>query len=151
MRAVVFFLGQASRQQRSRSCTITALACPNRYRVGVLCALRIRYPRQAIRRWLGFPNHSAQDLAMTCPPSLARAITGQLHSTVLCHIDELSVINEQAPTLVPSDTDARKQRGPRRRHPLPGGCHRGTADSGTFSIELDARSRTGSARVLASE
>src|SRR5262245_28840435 len=56
--------------------------------VGViaLTTLRIRYPRQAIRRWLGFPNDSAQDLALTRPPRLARAITGQLHSTPSSYI-----------------------------------------------------------------
>ncbi len=62
---------------------IEHLADPRVVGVVALGALRIRYPRQAVRRWLGFPNDSAQDLAMTCPPRLARAITGQLHSTPL--------------------------------------------------------------------
>ena len=62
---------------------IEHLAHPRVVSVVELCAPRIRYPRQAVRRWLGFPNDSVQDLATTCPPWLARAITGQLHNTPL--------------------------------------------------------------------
>ena len=40
-------------------------------------------PRQGARGWLGFPDDAAQHLAATRAPRLARAITGQRHSTSL--------------------------------------------------------------------
>jgi hypothetical protein len=78
---------------------IEHLAHPRAVRVVELCAPRLRHPRQAVGRRLGFPNDSVQDLAMTCPPWLARTITGQLHNNSLLLDDELGRRSKPTPKL----------------------------------------------------
>ena len=79
---------------------IEHLAHPRVVGVVALPALRFRDPRQAVGRRICFPNDSAQDLALTCSPRLARTITGQLHSTSLL-TSTTAGCNAQAPTDVP--------------------------------------------------
>jgi hypothetical protein len=106
--------GRSGRHQDGAdvSCQIEHLADALVVRVVAPVRLCIDNFAKGVRRRIGFPNYSTQDLALTCPPWLARTSTGQLHSNPPFGFHLISAdstrSNERESATVPSMTQGRR-------------------------------------------